>query len=74
MPDFAEALRRYRKSADAGNSAAMHRLGLAYENGEGLPRDQVEGRCHGASGLRSHWRLGSQGDEENQLHRVPVSA
>jgi hypothetical protein len=31
-------------------------------------------RCHGASGLRSHWRLGSQGDEENQLHRVPVSA
>jgi hypothetical protein len=31
-------------------------------------------RCHGASGLRSHWRLGSQGDEENQLHRAPVSA
>jgi putative transposase len=30
------------------------------------------GHCHGASGLRSHWRFGSQRDEENQLQRVPV--
>jgi len=39
-----------------------------------LIEERGERRCHGASGLRSHWRLGSQGDEENQLHRVPVSA
>jgi hypothetical protein len=32
-----------------------------------------DGRCHGVSGLRSHWRPGSQGDDENQLwgYRFP---
>src|SRR5580704_814260 len=30
--------------------------------------------CHAASGLRSRWRFGSQGDEENQLPRLPLSA
>jgi predicted RNA-binding Zn-ribbon protein involved in translation (DUF1610 family) len=40
----------------------------------GCGEQRAAGRCHGASGLRSHWRLGSQGDEENQLHRAPVSA
>jgi hypothetical protein len=30
--------------------------------------------CHGAAGLRSSWWLGSQGDEENQLLRIPVPA
>jgi predicted metal-binding protein len=25
------------------------------------------GHCHGGSGLRSPWRFGSQGDDENQL-------
>ncbi|MGB8897913.1 MAG: hypothetical protein WCC90_01055, partial [Methylocella sp.] len=33
-----------------------------------------EGHCHAASGLRSRWRFGSQGDEENQLSRLPLSA
>src|ERR1700730_9776924 len=28
--------------------------------------------CHAYSGLRSRWRSSSQGDEENQLQRVPV--
>jgi hypothetical protein len=28
--------------------------------------------CHGDSGLRPRWRFGSQGDEENQLQRVPL--
>ena len=32
------------------------------------------GPCHAASGLRSRWRFGSQGDEENQLSRLPLSA
>ena len=30
--------------------------------------------CHAASGLRSRWRFCSQGDEENQLLRLPLSA
>src|SRR5450631_4232234 len=30
--------------------------------------------CHGAAGLRSPWWPGSQGDEENQLLRIPVPA
>ena len=34
----------------------------------------VEWRCHAASGLRSRWRFCSQGDEENQLSRLPLSA
>ena len=32
------------------------------------------GQCHAASGLRSRWRFCSQGDEENQLSRLPLSA
>ena len=32
------------------------------------------GHCHAASGLRSRWRFGSQGDEEDQLSRLPLSA
>ena len=34
----------------------------------------VQGPCHAASGLRFRWRFGSQGDEENQLSRLPLSA
>jgi DDE domain len=30
--------------------------------------------CHAASGLRSRWRFGSHGNEENQLSRLPLSA
>ncbi len=36
--------------------------------------EAFEGHCHGVSGLRSLWRSSSQGDEENQLQRVPVPA
>jgi hypothetical protein len=36
---------------------------------------ETSGRhCHAASGLRSRWRFGSQGNEENQLSRLPLSA
>jgi P-type Ca2+ transporter type 2C len=31
------------------------------------------GHCHAASGLRSRWPFCSQGDEENQLSRLPLS-
>ncbi len=31
-------------------------------------------RCHAAQDLRFRWRFGSQGDEENQLSRLPLSA
>jgi hypothetical protein len=37
-------------------------------------RTDDEGHCHAASGLRSRWRFCSQGDEENQLSRLPLSA
>jgi hypothetical protein len=35
-------------------------------------RERSTRHCHGASGLRSLWRFGSQRDEENQLPRVPL--
>jgi hypothetical protein len=31
------------------------------------------GHCHGCSGLRSPWRFGSQGDDENQATTCFVS-
>ena len=34
----------------------------------------VRALCHAASGLRSRWRFGSHGNEENQLSRLPLSA
>ena len=34
----------------------------------------LPGHCHAASGLRSRWRFCSEGDEENQLSRLPLSA
>jgi hypothetical protein len=36
--------------------------------------DYKRGLCHAASGLRSRWRFGSHGNEENQLSRLPLSA
>ena len=35
---------------------------------------RLDRHCHAASGLRSRWRFGSQGDEENQLSRLSLSA
>ena len=40
--DEAEAVRWYRKSADAGEAKAMLDLGRAYENGIGIPKDEAE--------------------------------
>jgi len=40
----------------------------------GLVTLSVGWHCHGASGLRSLWRPDSQGNEENQLCRLPMRA
>ena len=40
--DEAEAVRWYRKAADADYAPAMGQLGLMYANGSGLPKDDAE--------------------------------
>lgn len=40
----AEAVGAYRKAADAGSTAAMVALGLLYESGSGLPKDDAQAR------------------------------
>ena len=40
--DFPVAVEWYRKAADAGDSTAMHKLGLAYFNGNGLGADHTK--------------------------------
>jgi site-specific DNA recombinase len=42
--------------------------------GRTLTNQRSRGHCHGALGLRSLWRLGSQGNEENQLQPVSLPA
>ena len=39
---YKEALNWYRKSAEQGNSAAQHNLGIMYRNGEGVKQDYIE--------------------------------
>lgn len=39
MQDYAQALIWYRKAADQGNARAEYNLVLAYQNGEGVPKD-----------------------------------
>jgi hypothetical protein len=61
------------QSQIAANRAAMD----AYRQYERISSavtidDDRDWHCHGGSGLPSLWRFGSQGDEENQLQRVPV--
>jgi TPR repeat protein len=40
--DYAEAVRWYRKAADAGNAQAMHNLGYMYHRGQGVTQDYAE--------------------------------
>ena len=42
--DLAEAIKWYRKAAEAGNDDAMRAIGWRYEHGEGLPQDYAEAR------------------------------
>ncbi|WP_072934762.1 dynamin family protein [Schwartzia succinivorans] len=39
---FAEAVKWYRKAAEAGNADAMYHLGYAYEYGSGVKKDKIE--------------------------------
>jgi tetratricopeptide (TPR) repeat protein len=40
--DFAAAASQYRKAAERGNALAQNNLGVAYENGKGVPQDYSE--------------------------------
>jgi TPR repeat protein len=40
--DYATALRTWRPLADQGDSRAQHNLGYMYENGKGVPKDNVQ--------------------------------
>jgi TPR repeat protein len=40
--DYTEAVRWWRKAADAGNAEAQNKLGEAYYNGYGVPQDNAE--------------------------------
>eukprot|EP00729_Bicosta_minor_P032524 gene32524-biopygen24271 len=40
--DHVEAVKLYRKSAEAGDAGAQHNLGVAYYNGEGVQQDHGE--------------------------------
>ena len=40
--DLSEAVRRFRKAADAGDTTAMFNLGNLYDSGEGVSEDQSE--------------------------------
>ena len=40
--DYAEAVRWYRKAADAGIAAAEYNLGRSYFTGHGVPQDYAE--------------------------------
>ena len=42
--DYATALREWRPLAEQGDPSAQFRLGLLYENGNGVPRDFAKAR------------------------------
>jgi TPR repeat protein len=40
--DYTEAMKWYRKAADAGNASAMRNIGWLYHNGLGVSQDYTE--------------------------------
>ena len=41
-PDYAEAVKWYRKAAEQGNASAQYNLGRAYDYGKGVKKDKAE--------------------------------
>jgi len=60
-PDYAEALRWYRKAADLGNVSAQFNLGSMYDFGEGVPQNYAEA-------VRWYRRAADQGDVRAQFN------
>jgi hypothetical protein len=61
-PDYAEALKWFRRAADQGNAEAQDRLGLMYYNGKGVSQDYVEA---------GHWYLlAAQGGNDHAAYRL----
>ncbi len=54
-PDFAEAIKWHRLSAEKGDSFGQNMLGLAYAKGEGVEQDYLEAlRWHRLSAAQRH--------------------
>lgn len=58
--DYAQAAYWLNKAAEAGHSAGLHRLGVLYWNGWGVPRDEPESvklwikvHCHALCALHT---------------------
>lgn len=65
--DYATALREWRPLAEAGNRDAQFNLGLAYENGLGVPAD-------GAQAARWYRRAAEQDDRQAQAYLAEMYA
>lgn len=65
--DYATALREWRPLAEAGNRDAQFNLGLAYENGLGVPAD-------GAEAARWYRRAAEQDDRQAQAYLAEMYA
>jgi uncharacterized protein len=59
--DYATAMRLLRPLADQGNAKAQSKLGLMYENGQGVPQDYVQA-------LFWYRKAAEQGDAFGQLY------
>jgi hypothetical protein len=61
-PDYAQALKWFRRAADQGNAQAQDRIGLIYYFGKGVPRDYAEA---------AHWYLlAAQGGNEHAQRQL----
>jgi TPR repeat protein len=59
--DYATALREWRPLAEPGDPSAQFRLGLLYENGDGVPRDFAKAR-------QWYEKAAAQGEAKSQFY------
>ena len=64
-PDYAEALKWFRRAADQGNAQAQDRIGMMYYQGKGVPQDYAEA---------ARWYLlaAQQGNDHAQLQLMDM--
>lgn len=61
--NYKEAFKWYKKSAELGNSMAMHNLGVMYDEGEGTLRDDKEAfKWYKKADFLNHLKLTELGD------------
>jgi hypothetical protein len=71
LRDYIKATAGFEKLGEATGTQPKSLIRMFGPRGNPQARNR---HCHAAWGLRSRWRSGSQGDEENQLSRLPISA